>query len=69
MKLNRHNPAFPLEGSFAPSGLTKHEYAAIKLMAGLMADPTQCESTMEDMAKTSIAAADELFRQLEQHNG
>jgi hypothetical protein len=53
----RRNPDFGTE-----AGLTKREYAAIMAMQGLLANTS---IDKEDLARYSIAAADELLKQLE----
>lgn len=66
MSDNRHNPAHPvtngdeLHGDFW--GMSKREFAAITILAGIMADPNMGYAQATDLA---ISAADDLFDKLE----
>lgn len=60
MSTNRHYPVFETDGY----GLTKREYAAIKIMAGFAANPTTLGG-IETNAEAAIQAADALFNSLE----
>lgn len=77
---NKHKQAFPSEpykynDSFYPaqSGLTKREYAAIKAMQGILANPSYLESLAgeksgvafeEAITSDAIRYADKLMKQL-----
>lgn len=59
---NRHDPAHPVRK--VCTGLTKREYAAIQIMAGLAADPnTTCNEQIA--AKVAREWADALFDELD----
>lgn len=45
-------------------GLSKREYASIKIIAGLAADPN-LESTIDETAAIAVELADALFKRLE----
>lgn len=67
---NADMPAMPLPNADAglggpDLGLTKREYAAIKIMAGLAADPS-LESTVDETATIAVTWADALFDRLEE---
>lgn len=56
-------PAFPA-GSFSTNGLTKREYIAIHLLAGMMANPNFTDAP-DSNAITCIQQADSLLFKLE----
>jgi len=45
-------------------GLTKREYAAIHIAAGLSASPDFCNNSFADVARTAVKQADALFVEL-----
>ncbi len=58
-------PGFDAEG-FKLDGLTKREYAAIKIMAGLAAFPETLDTS--DAADIAVTWTDALFKELEKTN-
>lgn len=63
---NKNKPAFPPNAGWEHSeakGLTKREYAAIKIMAGLAADPNMTNA--ESSARVAVEFANALFTELE----
>lgn len=68
---NGYMPAMPFEGGqnngLEPSsGLTKLEHFAAMAMQGILASPTtSADTTLADIAKISVLAADKLLKELE----
>jgi hypothetical protein len=59
--MNQNKPAFPYN---AETGLSKREYTAIRIMAGIMAsDPAIANPSIA--AQNAVAAADALFEALD----
>lgn len=50
-------------------GLTKREYAAIHLLAGLVASPTSDDMTLDDLALHAVAQTDALLAALAEDAG
>ena len=75
MKIDPNEPAFGISAvpgeHAAAHGLTKREYIAAKLMAGLLASPDYANSAWKVMAEQAVAGADVLIRELnkDQPNG
>lgn len=66
---NRDKPAFPYESHITgvdPRGLTKREYAAIHILAGMMANEARSHKTLtrEELAVNAVKNADALFAML-----
>jgi hypothetical protein len=66
--MNANDPVFPTFdiNGLKKDGLTKREYAAIKIMAGLAAFPDNSLDA-ESASLTSVIWADELFKELEKN--
>lgn len=60
--------AFPVQDDSLGIGLTKREYAAIAIVAGLISRPESGARNAYGIAKEAIAIADELFDQLKLDN-
>lgn len=66
--MDKSSPAFPFAENYPRDltfqmGLTKREYAAIAIMAGLMAYPGS-SATAESFAPSAVSAADALLAEL-----
>lgn len=57
------------EAFYAQTGLTKREYAAIHLLAGLVASPTSDDMTLDDLALHAVAQTDALLAALAEDAG
>lgn len=63
-KMSKNDPAFPTPDTHNDSGLTKREYAAIHILAGLAEYGFQ-QIVREKVVQNAIVLADLLFEEFE----
>lgn len=68
---NPNEPAMPVEARtpFYHNGLTKREYMATKIMAGMVSNSENIDTDLERIALMAVLAAGELINALNKEGG